>query len=128
MSYAQQYRDVSVLSASPGQLVVMLYDNLLVGLRRTRMAMEAGNTELRGQHLGKCRNIIAELLSTLDHQKGGEVAANLSALYAFFLNELLDLGRASDVARLDRVTGCVQELRDAFSQIASGGASRAVGA
>jgi flagellar protein FliS len=106
----------------------MLYDNLLVGLRRAHMAMEAGNIELRGQHLAKCRDIVAELLSTLDHERGGEVAANLSALYAFFLTELLDLGRTSDVARLDRVTGCVQELRDAFSQVASGGSPRAVGA
>jgi flagellar protein FliS len=128
MSYAQSYRDISVLSASPGQLVVMLYDNLLVGLRRTRMAMEAGNVELRGQNLAKCRDIVAELLSTLDHAQGGEVAANLSALYAFFLTELLDIGRTGDVERLDRVTGCVQELRDAFSQIASSGVPRAAGA
>jgi flagellar protein FliS len=122
MSYttnANQYREMAVLSASPAQLLTMLYDHLLVTLRRARIAMEAGSIERRGEYLGKCQDVIAELLVTLDHERGGEIASRLSGLYVFFIRELFELGRTNDVARLDSVTALVGELREAFVQAAA---------
>lgn len=124
MSYATQagtYREMEVLSASPGQLVVMLYDHLLVALRRTHIAMEAHTPELRSSHLDRARLVITELLATLDREAGGEVAENLNALYTFFFTEMVDLGLHPDVARLGRVTAMVADLRDAFAQAAGVG-------
>lgn len=121
MSYASQaavYREMDVMSASPGQLVVMLYDHLLVSMRRARIAMEARNVEQRVKLLDKSRTILSELLVTLDHEKGGDVAKNLSGLYTFLLSELVDVGIRSDVRRMERLTGIVAELRDAFATIA----------
>lgn len=122
MSYsssADQYREVAVLSASPAQLLTMTYDHLLVNLRRTRMAVDSGNVELRSQCVARCEDLVGELLATLDHERGGEIAGNLSALYVFFLRELMQVGSAPDVARLDRMTTLIQELRDGFSQAAA---------
>lgn len=121
MSYASQaavYREMDVMSASPGQLVVMLYDHLLVSMRRARIAMEARNVEQRMKLLDKSRTILSELLVTLDHEKGGDVAKNLSGLYTFLLSELVDVGIRSDARRLERLTGIVADLRDAFATIA----------
>jgi len=130
MSYsgsADQYREVAVLSASPAQLLTMTYDHLLVNLRRARMAVDSGNVELRCQYVAKCQDVVSELLVTLDHDRGGEIAGNLSALYVFFLRELMQLGSAPDVTRLDRLTALVQELRDGFSQAAAVAAGRTGG-
>lgn len=127
MSYTGQaatYREVEVLSASPGELVVILYDHLLVSLRRARIAVDAGNFELRSGLLEKCRAILGELLATLDHERGGEIARELSGLYAFLLSELVDVGVHADLARLDRITAMVAELREAFAE-AAGRAGRA---
>lgn len=121
---ADRYREVAVLSASPAQLLTMTYDNLLVNLRRARMAVESGNTELRCEHVARCQDVISELLVTLDHEHGGEIAGNLSALYTFFLRELVQVDSASGVARLDRMTALIQELRDGFSQAATMAAGR----
>lgn len=121
MSYASQaavYREMDVMSASPGQLVVMLYDHLLVSMRRAKIAMEARNVEQRVKLLDKSRTILSELLVTLDYEKGGDVAKNLSGLYTFLLSELVDVGIRSDARRLERLTGIVAELRDAFATIA----------
>jgi flagellar protein FliS len=115
---AARYQEMEVLAASPAQLVVVVFDHLLVMLRRARIAMEQGNVELRVDALGRARDAVAELLVTLDHEKGGSVASQLSGLYTFFLSELVDVGRRNDVSRLDRIAGMVQELRDAFAQIA----------
>jgi len=122
MSYSKQatrYRETEVLTATPGQLVVLLYDHLLLSLRRARGAMEARDTELQGECLEKSRNVLTELLVTLDRDRGGEVAANLAALYSFLLGELVQVGVRADLGRLDRVTHMLGELRDAFAQVSS---------
>lgn len=122
MSYSRQagrYREVEVLSATPGQLVVLLYDHLLVSLRRARAAMDARDVEQQGECLEKSRNVLTELLVTLDRERGGEVATNLAALYSFLLGELVQVGVRGDGPRLDRVTRMIGELRDAFAHLAT---------
>ena len=104
MSYATRadtYREMEVLSASPGQLVVILYDHLLVTLRRARLAMQPHNPEVCAVQLERARAVVGELLSTLNLEAGGEVARSLSALYAFFFGEMVDLATRPDVERLD---------------------------
>ena len=122
MSYARQasrYRETEVLTATPGQLVVLLYDHLLLSLRRASVAMAGKDFELQGECLEKSRNVLTELLVTLDREKGGEVASNLAALYSFLLGKLVQVGVRSDVARLDRVMRMIGELRDAFAQVSA---------
>ena len=131
MSYARQasrYRETEVLTATPGQLVVLLYDHLLVSLRRASVAMAGNDLELQGESLEKSRNVLTELLVTLDREKGGEVASNLAALYSFLLGELVQIGVRPDVARLDRVTRMIAELRDAFAQVTTTPAAAAASA
>ena len=118
-THAAQYQEVAVRSASPAQLVVMVYDHLLLNLRRTRLAAEQGNVELRLQALDRARAALGELLAGLDLERGGEMAGQLNGLYAFFLGELVDIGLRPDVARLDRVIGMVAELRESFATIAA---------
>ena len=105
MSYGTQaarYRETEVLTATPGQLVVLLFDHLLVSLRRAKTAMANAEFELQGVQLEKSRNILTELLVTLDLERGGEIAVNLSALYSFLLGELVQVGVRADAARLGR--------------------------
>lgn len=121
MSYATpaaHYQEVAVRSASPGQLVVMVYDHLLVQLRRTRLAMEQGNADLRGASLEKARAALSELLVTLDHDRGGELSRQLSGVYTFLLSELVELGLHPSPARLDRVAAMLGDLRESFATIA----------
>jgi flagellar protein FliS len=115
---AAKYQETEILSASPGRLVVLLYDQLIVSLRRTRAAIEAGNIEQRCAAMNKSRDILMHLLGTLDREKGGEIASRLSGLYAWMIQELLDVSRSPGVARLDRVLRVAGELRDGFAQAA----------
>ena len=121
MSYgtrASTYLETQVLSASPGQLVVMLYDHLLLQLRRARIGIEKGDVAMRQAAFDKARAVIAELLGTLDYQRGGEIARQLSGIYAFLLAELLDVGLQPQVERLDPLSAIVTDLREAFDTIA----------
>lgn len=123
MSYANhaaQYQEVAVRSAAPGQLVVMVYDHLLLNLRRARLSVVQGDVELRITSFERARQALGELLSTLDHEQGGEMALQLDALYTFVLGELTDLGLRPELDRLDRITAIVAELRDAFAAVVQG--------
>jgi flagellar protein FliS len=121
MSYSQAnvYREREVLSASPEKLVIITFDHVLVNLRRARMAIEAGNIELRVQSMSKAREGVMELLMSTDAERGGEMTVRLRALYAFALREFLAIGKTRDVKQLENVTAIFGNLREAFATIAS---------
>ena len=122
MSYADAtsaYRQMEILSASPGQLVVIVYDYLLVQLRRIDLAIENGDVELRCEAIGRANAALTELMGGLDLDRGGQLSTQLRALYSFFLGELIDVGRYNDRKRLAQISTQVGELRSAFSQIAA---------
>ena len=120
MSYgsaSSAYRDMEVLSASPGRLIVIVYDFLLVNLRRTSIAIDMSNVELRSASLGKAQDALGELMGNLDLERGGNIAKELVALYSFFIGALVEVGRLNDKRLLAQITAQVSELRAAFAQI-----------
>jgi flagellar protein FliS len=122
MSYshaASTYRAREVQTATPGRLVVIVYDHVIAQLTRAGLAHKAGNVEARVVAVSKARTGIFQLLGTLDCERGGELAKNLKSLYGFFLTELQDYGRRPDANRLAAVIRMVSELRDAFATIAT---------
>ena len=110
-SQATRYRDAELLSATPGQLVVMLFDKMLLTLRRARVACEARRIEERCEQLMKASDMITELRASLDHDLGGAISAQLDALYDFMLRELVAANRQQDAARIDVVIRIAGELR-----------------
>jgi len=122
MSYSRAavaYRQQEILTASPKRLVVIIYDLLLASLRRARMAIAAGKVADRAEALSKANAAVMELLVSTDVERGGDLAQQLRALYAFFFKELLELGRRPDVERIDKVIAMVNQLRDAFAVAAN---------
>lgn len=122
-SSAARYREAELLSASPGQLVVMLYDKMLLTLRRARAANDARQVAQRVDEICKATDMITELRISLDHEQGGQISAQLDALYAFMLRELLEANRKQDSARIDVVLKIATDLRDGFAQIVAGQAA-----
>lgn len=115
-----RYKEMEVLSATPGELVVMVYDHLLTSLLRARTAIAAHDIEARVTEIARARDAVGELLATLDREKGGAVASQLFGLYTFFLRELTTLGTSPAIERIDRITVMVRELREAFVGIQTG--------
>jgi flagellar protein FliS len=124
---AARYRDAELAGASPGQLVVMLFDKILLTLRRARLAIEARRIEDRVELLLKANEMITELRLSLDFEQGGAIAQNLDALYAFSLRQLFEVTRTPDVAKIDAVTRVMSELREAFATVVAGAADPAAG-
>ena len=113
----QSYQQNAVMTAPPGRLVVMLYDGAGRFLRRAALAMQNGEVARTNESLQRGEAIIDELMVTLDHEKGGEIAASLRDLYLFCRRYLNEARIEKDAEKIDAVVGLLAELRDAFAQI-----------
>ena len=111
------YRESAVLTATPEQLVVMLYDGANRFLTQSAVAMRDGRIGLSGEKLRRAEAIIDELLATLD-MSVGEVAERLQALYVFFKEHLSAARLEKDPAKIDDVAGFMRELRASWAAIA----------
>jgi flagellar protein FliS len=113
----QSYQQNAVMTAPPGRLVVMLYDGAGRFLRRASVAMEQGEIARANESLQRGEAIISELMVTLNHEEGGEIAASLRDLYLFCGRHLNEARVEQDHEKIDAVVGLLAELRDAFAQI-----------
>ncbi|WP_204488493.1 flagellar export chaperone FliS [Caldicoprobacter guelmensis] len=110
----QQYQQQSVMTASPGELVVMLYNGCI---RFIKQAIDSINDkDLEGAHKAiiRAQDIILEFMSTLDMKY--EVSHNLLALYDYLYRRLVEANTRKDVAILEEVLMFVTELRDTWAE------------
>jgi flagellar protein FliS len=112
----QAYREASVMTASPEQLVVMLYDGAGRFLTQAGAAMLGGTWLQASVKLSRAEAIIDELLATLD-MEAGEIAERLQAIYVFCKARLIEARLERDPGRVDQVARLLAELRDAWAHI-----------
>ena len=117
MGALDSYRNVSVGTADPGSLVVQLFDGALRFLRRAQRAAVAGDQPAVASDVTRAHAILTELSDVLDHEKGGEVASQLDALYNFSLLHLTKGLLDKDFRRIDEVISILEPLRDAFDAV-----------
>ena len=120
--YARTYRANAILTASPGQLVLMLYDGALKAMALAREAfaipdedpcrIEAINTQLL-----KAQAILQELQGGLNLEAGGEFARTMYRLYDYHNRRLLEANMRKQVEPMLEVERLVRELRDAWAQM-----------
>ena len=118
-SHSAAYKQQSILTATPGQLVVMLYDGCLRFLHQGAHAMREGNVRESGARLSRAEAIIDELLATLDLEQGGVVASRLQGIYVFCSRHLGEARLSRDPEMIDKVSELLSELRDAWAHVAA---------
>jgi flagellar protein FliS len=111
------YRQGAVLAATPGELVVMLYDGARRFLRQANVAMREGQIERAHNTLRRAELIIAHLDGVLDFDQG-EVSERLHAVYLFCLSHLNAARNTQDPGKLEEVSELLGELREAWAQVA----------
>ncbi|WP_375184231.1 flagellar export chaperone FliS [Aquabacterium sp.] len=117
-AYRQIGLETGVIGASPHQLITMLFDGALECIARAQGAIRDGQLETKLQNIGKSIDIVDQgLRSCLDLQNGGELAANLSDLYAYMSMRLLHANLRNDVDALDEVSKLLTSLRTAWVAI-----------
>jgi flagellar secretion chaperone FliS len=118
-SRAIAYKEQSILTATPGQLVVMLYDGCLRFLFQAAHAMRDGQYLEADKRLSRAEAIIDELLTTLDLEQGGVIASRLQGIYVFCNRHLIEARTERDPAMIEKVSELLGELRESWAQVAA---------
>ena len=113
-----RYVGNSITTASPQQLLVMLYDRLALDLERGQQAAASGDRDEASAQLQHAQEIVLELLASLrvDVWEGGP---RLAALYDWLVRELSQATIKPDVNRIGSCRSVVEPLRDAWRQAAA---------
>jgi len=116
MAHAQiaAYETVQTITADPPRLVLKLYDGAERFLVTALRALAAGDLGRYGEAVARAHAIIAELSSSLDRERGADVAANLSQLYAFMLRHLTEGLIERSPTHIEEVLGPLRQLREGF--------------
>ena len=117
-AYAQVGVESAVLSASPHQLVVLLFDGALSAMKKAIILIEQGDIPGKGQAISKAINIISNgLQSGLNHEIGGDLAANLDSLYDYMTRRLLQANLHNDINAINEVVELLNNIADAWKEI-----------
>lgn len=116
---ADRYLETAVETASPARLIVMLYDGAIRFIHEAAHAMRQCDYETQNYKLQRAQKILAELISSLDFEKGGEIAENLFRLYTYMYNQLVEANIHDSLERLEHVASLLSDLREAWDAIAT---------
>ena len=117
-SYQKVGLESAVMSASPHQLIVMLFDGAHSALVRARLFLEQGDLVSKGQALSHAISIIDNgLKAGLDMDVEGELPRNMASLYDYMVRRLLQSNLHNDVEGIIEVEGLLNNIADAWKQI-----------
>jgi len=117
----QSYRQVATQTASPGQLVLMLFDGAIRFLERARLGFAADDplefNQTIHNNVVRAQEIIAELNFSLNLEQGGELAATLRRLYDYMDGRLHESNQYKKEDGILDVIGRLTTLRDAWAEM-----------
>lgn len=117
-AYAKVGLETGVVAASPHKLIVMLFEGAIVAINNAKTHMQAGQFEDKGKAITKAVLIVDEgMRASLDKKAGGDIAANLDALYGYIIQCLMRANLRNDQALLDESLGLLTDLKMAWDEI-----------
>lgn len=114
---ARMYFETQVTTTSKGQVLIMLYDGAIKFLTQAKERIEAKDYPGKGILISNAIDVINELASSLNAEKGGDLAANLSQLYFYCNKRLFMANSRMDTAAIDEVIKILGGIRSAYAQI-----------
>lgn len=117
-AYSKVGIGTAVSTASPHQLIVLLFEGARQALIVARAGIEAGDVPKKGAAITKAIDIILNgLRASLNLEEGGNLAQNLYALYDYMARRLLHANLNNDSAALDEVLNLLSEIHGAWVSI-----------
>src|SRR5713101_7454761 len=114
------YKETQVRSASPAELILLLYDGAISFLNQARYHLQAGNIEPRVILINRSLDVISELLSSLNMTEGGEYTLKLSQLYTYMIQRLYVANLTQSSEAIGEVLQLLGMLREAWNAVVQG--------
>ncbi len=110
------YRENAVRSATPIELVVILFDAAIGDMRRANAAIKANDVEERAQAIRHAMVILQQLQGTLDFDKGGQVARQFEQFYNLIRAKLLESQLRNSTELMQQQIQFMSEVRDCWAE------------
>jgi flagellar protein FliS len=120
-SYANVKAYGNLAEASPYQVVQLMLDAVLSRVAEACGHIERGETQAKGEKIGKALGIIEALVLGLDHERGGDLALNLERLYDYVARTLLKANLENRVELLKEVSSLLREIKLGWDGISAAG-------
>ena len=115
INVTNQYQQNSVMTATPEELTLMLYNGAIKFVNIAKLSIEDKNIKKAHEALIRAQDIITELNATLNMDY--EISKNLRSLYEFMLDQLVDANIKKEIEPLDEVLELLTELRDTWKEV-----------
>ena len=116
-NYQNAYKKASVNTLDQNKLIIMLYDGAIKNASFAVEHMKSGQIEKVHDCLIKTKNIVTELMATLNMDRGGDIAKNLQSLYSYMFSQLIEANMSKNSEPVIVVIDLLKELRAAWTQI-----------
>lgn len=110
----QKYQENAILTASPAELTLMLYNGCLKFIGLAKLAMEKKDIEGKHINLTKAQDIITELMVTLNMDY--DIAKDMYRLYDYIRRRMIEANIKNDISILTEVEGLVRNFRDPWKE------------
>lgn len=111
------YKKAAVTTKDQGTLILMLYDGTIRFLKIASNKIRGDDLEGAHNSITKAKNIISELMTSLNTEKSGRVGASLKSLYVYMFNRLIDANIQKKVEYIDEVCDLMVELREGWRSV-----------
>ena len=115
----QSYRKTNITTSDPAKLIIMCYEGAIDSLKLAKEKIREKDYEKKAKAIIKAQDVIDELICSLDLEKGGAIASNLSSLYNYMLRRIVYGDVHRDMSAIDEVIGMLNELLSAWREVAS---------
>lgn len=112
----QSYKEQSVTTMTKGEMLILLYDEIVKRLTRADFALQKQDFTVFEQSVNRAIDIVRYLIETLNFEY--PVSRDLKRMYDYFLFELARLQAGRNSSIIVELQGLVKELRGAFSTAA----------
>ena len=116
-AYRQAEQDFLVEGSDGHGLVQLLFNELLVAIEETSISIELDDLAARSASSSKALSILYVLNSSLDFEKGGEVALSLEQLYGWSRRQLIEAIKENIRERLANIRTSIADIADAWASI-----------
>lgn len=113
----KQYKKANIETAGKLDLIVMCYERTILCLNQAKNHLKEKEYEKKGRKIQKALDIINELQSSLNIEKGGVIAKNLDSIYSYITNRILIGDIQKDLSVFDECMNILEELKDAWIEI-----------
>jgi flagellar biosynthetic protein FliS len=113
-----KYLEASLSTLSKEDLMVKIFDAIVLFTRKAIERMKADPNDVQGRHnvLRTAQKACAAAIDAIDFELGGELAESNAALYRFWYRELVQANMLGDVTRAEGVLPQMEEIRGAWAE------------